>query len=61
MLEFFQPRDPKDRPQSYGQGWPGLLFLSALSFLDSTQRNALGVRDMIGITDFFRAHETSHQ
>ncbi len=48
-------------PYSYGQGWPGLLYLSALSFLDSTQRNALGIRDMTGITDFFRAHETSHQ
>lgn len=48
-------------PYSYGQGWPGLLYLSALSFLDSTQRNALGITDMIGITDFFRAHETSHQ
>jgi hypothetical protein len=48
-------------PYSYGQGWPGLLYLSALSFLDSTQRNALGITDMTGITDFFRAHETSHQ
>jgi hypothetical protein len=48
-------------PYSYGQGWPMLLYLSALSFLDSTQRNALGIQDQVGITDFFRAHETSHQ
>ncbi len=48
-------------PYSYGQGWPGLLYISALSFLDGTQRNALGIKDHTGITDFFRAHETSHQ
>ncbi len=46
---------------SYGQGWPGLLYLWAVSFLDSTQRNALGIKDHVQLTDFFRAHETSHQ
>jgi hypothetical protein len=50
-------------PYSYGQGWPSLIYLSALSFLDSTQRNALGIYgdNVIGLTDYFRAHETSHQ
>ena len=50
-------------PYSYGQGWPMLLYLSALSFLDSTQRNALGFNasGQVLITDYFRAHETSHQ
>jgi len=48
-------------PYPYGQGWPGLLYLSVLSFLDSTQRHAFGVSDQIGVSDFFRAHETSHQ
>jgi hypothetical protein len=48
-------------PYSYGQGWPMLLYLSALSFLDSTQRHFLGIPDNIRLTDFFRAHETSHQ
>lgn len=48
-------------PFSYGQGWPTLIYLSALSFLDSTQRNALGIRDHVQLTDFFRAHESSHQ
>jgi Peptidase family M1 domain len=48
-------------PYSYGQGWPGLLYISVLSFLDQTQRHALGIQDQIGISDFFRAHETSHQ
>lgn len=45
----------------YGQGWPGLLYLSALTFLDSTQRHSLGIRDQVQISDFFRAHESSHQ
>jgi hypothetical protein len=45
----------------YGQGWPGLLYLSWITFLDSTQRHELGVRDQEQLTDFFRAHESSHQ
>jgi hypothetical protein len=45
----------------YGQGWPGLLYLSWITFLDSTQRHELGVRDQEELTDFFRAHESSHQ
>ncbi len=45
----------------YGQGWPGLLYLSWITFLDSTQRHALGVRDQVQLTDFFRGHESSHQ
>jgi Peptidase family M1 domain len=46
---------------SYGQGWPGLIYLWSGSFLDATQRHAIGITDQIGVTDFFRAHETSHQ
>jgi hypothetical protein len=46
---------------SYGQGWPGLLYLSWVTFLDSTQRHALGIDDQVGLTDFFRGHESSHQ
>lgn len=46
---------------SYGQGWPGLIYLWSASFLDSTQRHAIGLNDQIGLTDFFRAHESSHQ
>jgi hypothetical protein len=45
----------------YGQGWPGLLYLTWLTFLDSTQRNALGITQQTELTDFFRAHESSHQ
>jgi len=49
-------------PFSYwhGQGWPGLIYLWSASFLDSTQRHAIGFRDQIELTDFFRAHESSH-
>lgn len=46
---------------SYGQGWPTLIYLWALSFVDSTQRQALGITDHALLTDFFRAHESSHQ
>jgi hypothetical protein len=48
-------------PYSYGQGWPMLLFLSSFSFLDSQQQHTLGFKDQVGLTDFFRAHEMSHQ
>ena len=50
-------------PGSYGQGWPGLIYLSWISFLDSTQRHQLGItgtQDVL-LTDFFRGHECSHQ
>ncbi|MGB2777051.1 MAG: M1 family aminopeptidase [Candidatus Acidiferrum sp.] len=46
---------------SYGQGWPGLLYLWSGSFLDSTQLNAIGIHDQTAVTDYFRGHETSHQ
>jgi len=48
-------------PYAYGQGWPMLIYLSAISFIDSTQRQALGITDHVQLTDFFRAHESSHQ
>jgi hypothetical protein len=50
-----------DIPYSYGQGWPALIYLSAISFLDTTQRNALGIKDQVWVSDFWRAHESSHQ
>jgi aminopeptidase N len=37
------------------------LYLGWFTFLDSTQRNALGIRNQVGLTDFFRGHESSHQ
>ena len=50
-------------PGSYGQGWPGLIYLSWISFLDSTQRHQLGITGTqdVMLTDFFRGHECSHQ
>ena len=46
---------------SHGQGWPGLIYLWSGSFLDATQRHAIGLKDGPELTDFFRAHESSHQ
>jgi hypothetical protein len=46
---------------SYGQGWPGLLYLGWFTFLDSTQLHELGLKNQVGLTDFFRGHESSHQ
>jgi hypothetical protein len=46
---------------SYGQGWPGLLYLGWFTFLDATQRHELGFTNQTGLTDFFRGHESSHQ
>jgi aminopeptidase N len=48
-------------PYAYGQGWPGLIYLSIITFLDSTQRHELGISTDPRVTEFFRAHETSHQ
>jgi Peptidase family M1 domain len=46
---------------SYGQGWPGLLYLGWFTFLDSMQQHELGLKNEVGLTDFFRGHESSHQ
>jgi hypothetical protein len=49
-------------PAGYGQGWPGLIYLSALTFLDKTQMAQLGLPpNNPRLTQFFRAHEASHQ
>lgn len=48
-------------PFTYGQGWPMLLYLSVFSFMDETQRHWFGVIDQVRISDYFRAHEVSHQ
>jgi hypothetical protein len=46
---------------SYGQGWPGLIYLWSASFLDAQQRHEIRLPDGVQLTDFFRAHESSHQ
>lgn len=50
-------------PGDYGQGWPGLLYLSSLSFLDGTQLHELGFGEdaLRQLSNTFRAHEASHQ
>jgi Peptidase family M1 domain len=66
--EFFGPYPYKhlamtNIPYSYGQGWPGLVYLSAISFMDPAQRGAFGIgpHASVLLTDYFRAHEVSHQ
>ncbi len=46
---------------TYGQGWPGLLYLGWFTFLDATQRHEIGFKNQTQVSDFFRAHESSHQ
>jgi hypothetical protein len=49
-------------PAGYGQGWPGLIYLSSLTFLDPTQLNSFRIPpNNPRLTQFFRAHEASHQ
>jgi Peptidase family M1 domain len=48
-------------PYGYGQGWPGLIYLSIYTFLDNTQIHVLFRQNNPRLTEFFRAHETSHQ
>ena len=48
-------------PFGYGQGWPGLIYLSIYTFLDNTQIHMLFGQNNPRLTEFFRAHETSHQ
>jgi aminopeptidase N len=49
-------------PAGYGQGWPGLIYLSALTFMDPTQLNTFRIPPGDPrLTQFFRAHEASHQ
>jgi hypothetical protein len=46
---------------SYGQSWPGLVFMPLAYFLDTTQRHALGWNER---NNFFRVvepHEVAHQ
>jgi Peptidase family M1 domain len=46
---------------SFGQSWPSLIFLPYMSFLDGTQRQALG---LLGANDFVNQvgfHEFAHQ
>lgn len=49
-------------PGNLSQGWPGLIFLSSFSFLDSTERASLHISDVDSVLDkYLLVHETAHQ
>jgi hypothetical protein len=50
-------------PGSFGQGWPGLLYLSTFAFLppDVQRRAGLGERDSAQYSDLLPYHEVAHQ
>jgi hypothetical protein len=50
-------------PGTFGQGFPGLVYLSTLSYLDPNQRpaSARGPREQVFYSDLIEAHEVAHQ
>jgi hypothetical protein len=46
---------------SYGQAWPGLIYLPITYFFDSTVRHQLGMRDAYGYFKVVGPHEIAHQ
>jgi len=50
-------------PGTFGQGWPGLLYISTLSFLppSAQQRAGLSVKNQEHFTDLVPFHEVAHQ
>ena len=50
-------------PGTFGQGWPGLLYVSTLSFLppSAQQRAGLSTRSQEHFTDLVPFHEVAHQ
>jgi hypothetical protein len=50
-------------PGTFGQGFPGLVYLSTLSYLDPNQRpeGERGAREQVFFSDLIEAHEVAHQ
>ncbi len=50
-------------PGTFGQGFPGLVYLSTLSYLDPNQRPYAerGPREQVFFSDLIEAHEVAHQ
>jgi hypothetical protein len=50
-------------PGAFGQGFPGLVYLSTLAYLDPSARPAQvrGARDQVFFSDLLVAHEVAHQ
>ena len=69
FFERFNGPFPYDRlavsqiPGAFGQGWPGLLYLSTLSFLSPSaqQRVGLSARTQEAFTEIVPYHEVAHQ
>lgn len=48
-------------PCTYGQAWPGLVYLPVCAFFDSTVRNELNLTDTRGYWEVVGPHEVAHQ
>ncbi len=50
-------------PGSFGQGFPGLVYLSTIAYIEPTERpNAIrGLREQVFFSDMIEAHEVAHQ
>ena len=50
-------------PDTFGQGFPGLIYLSTLAYLDPSERPAWirGPRQQVFFSDLIGAHEVAHQ
>jgi hypothetical protein len=50
-------------PDTFGQGFPGLIYLSTLAYLDPSERpaSARGPRQQVFFSDVIQAHEVAHQ
>lgn len=50
-------------PGTFGQGFPGLLYLSTFAYLDASERPSAmrGAREQVFFSDLLAAHETAHQ
>lgn len=46
---------------SFGQSWPSLIYMPYLAFLNSTQRNTLGLNSLKDFVDNVGTHEFAHQ
>jgi len=50
-------------PGSFGQGFPGLVYLSTLAYLDPSERpsSVRGPQEQVFFSDLMQAHEVAHQ
>jgi hypothetical protein len=50
-------------PASFGQGFPGLVYLSTIAYIDPTERPAFArsLQNQVFFSDLIQAHEVAHQ